>query len=411
MVLKIWFGAVLTASIGIVACNSGDREFDARGIQANYAQVMVSFDGASVTSLRISSFYPWEVEFENPADASWLDVSATRGDGTKIIGLTGEPNPRRRRSTALVFSNEYSSCRVVVIQHAPEDYEPGTVIYAENFGTQLVEERTPVDEFTLWGGYGTGYSVSNYTATGGWIQSGIPLSDDYDNQPHEILSGGNNLQLEPGGRIDIPRLGKGTATKAILTLYAAAWDGGYLPMETGALDIEGNTSTADETFTRLPLNIDNSAGWQKIEVEFAFEPSSTNFYLRIGNNGSRTLYIDDITLESGGRGTQVIGEPTPAVMTGSATDVETESAVISGSYTVPDGVTVTSAGFEWKAQDSDEDFVEVEIAGTRPGEGYTYTLTQLTPGTTYSYRAYTVHGNDLKTLGDLYTFTTATGEE
>ncbi|MCC8035188.1 MAG: hypothetical protein LIO77_04540, partial [Rikenellaceae bacterium] len=94
-----------------------------------------------------------------------------------------------------------------------------------------------------------------------------------------------------------------------------------------------------------------------------------------------------------------------------ADDIELYSAVISGIYTVPDGVTVTGAGFEWKAHDSDDDYTEVDIAGTQPGELFTYTLTQLTAGTTYSYRAYTVHGNDLKTLGDVYTFTTATEEE
>ena len=92
----------------------------------------------------------------------------------------------------------------------------------------------------------------------------------------------------------------------------------------------------------------------------------------------------------------------PTVLTNTPSFIGQTSATLSATVTNPDNVTVTAKGFEWKTATGS---TYTQIAGTGTGNTFTANLTNLTPNTSYTYKAFiTFDGNTV--YGNEVTFTT-----
>ncbi len=92
----------------------------------------------------------------------------------------------------------------------------------------------------------------------------------------------------------------------------------------------------------------------------------------------------------------------PTVATNAATAIETTSATLHATITNPDNVTISAKGFEWKTTTGG---TFTQIAGTGSGNGFTANLTNLTPNTGYTYKAFITY-NGTTVYGSEMTFTT-----
>ena len=92
----------------------------------------------------------------------------------------------------------------------------------------------------------------------------------------------------------------------------------------------------------------------------------------------------------------------PTVATNAATSIATTSATLHATITNPDNVTISAKGFEWKTTTGG---TFTQIAGTGSGNGFTANLTNLTPNTGYTYKAFITY-NGTTVYGSEMTFTT-----
>ena len=107
--------------------------------------------------------------------------------------------------------------------------------------------------------------------------------------------------------------------------------------------------------------------------------------------------IQNLTVTASG---SVVSNPT--VATNAATAIAQTSATLNGTITNPDNVTLTAKGFEWKATTGGT-YTQVTATGTT--SGYSYNLTNLTPNTNYTYKAFITY-NGTTVYGEEMTFTT-----
>jgi len=92
----------------------------------------------------------------------------------------------------------------------------------------------------------------------------------------------------------------------------------------------------------------------------------------------------------------------PTVATNAAENITPTSATLNATITNPDNVIVTAKGFEWKATNGG---TYTSVAGTGTGNTFTANLTNLTPNTSYTYKAFiTFNGTTVE--GSEMTFTT-----
>ncbi len=92
----------------------------------------------------------------------------------------------------------------------------------------------------------------------------------------------------------------------------------------------------------------------------------------------------------------------PTVATNAANPVAQTTATLHATITNPDNVTISAKGFEWKATAGGS---YTQIAGTGTGNGFTANLTNLTPSTGYTYKAFITY-NGTTVYGSEMTFTT-----
>jgi len=110
--------------------------------------------------------------------------------------------------------------------------------------------------------------------------------------------------------------------------------------------------------------------------------------------------IDDVTVYNGTGSGPVITDPT--VATNEAESIAQTTATLKATITNPDGVTITAKGFQWKATNGG---TYTSVAGTGTGNTFTANLTNLTPNTSYTYKAFiTFNGTTVE--GSEMTFTT-----
>ena len=119
--------------------------------------------------------------------------------------------------------------------------------------------------------------------------------------------------------------------------------------------------------------------------------------LSVGTQPPATITNLSVTTDGSG---PAITDPT--VATNAATAIETTSATLHATITNPDNVTISAKGFEWKTTTGG---TFTQIAGTGSGNGFTANLTNLTPNTGYTYKAFITY-NGTTVYGSEMTFTT-----
>jgi len=132
-------------------------------------------------------------------------------------------------------------------------------------------------------------------------------------------------------------------------------------------------------------------------------PSTTRIAFRYTRPTSTSLsswYVDDIVVEYVGGSGPVVTDPT--VATNAAESIMQTTATLKATITNPDNVTITAKGFQWKTTTGG---TYTQIAGTGTGNTFTANLTNLTPNTSYTYKAFiTFNGTTVE--GSEMTFTT-----
>src|SRR5690606_5452891 len=99
----------------------------------------------------------------------------------------------------------------------------------------------------------------------------------------------------------------------------------------------------------------------------------------------------------------------PTVTTGSAADITTTSATLGGNATDNGGAEITARGIEYSTTEGFTEGSGTEVAADEAGTGeFTVSVTGLTAGTTYYYRAYATNGEGTS-YGDEVSFTTEAG--
>src|SRR5690606_21085627 len=97
----------------------------------------------------------------------------------------------------------------------------------------------------------------------------------------------------------------------------------------------------------------------------------------------------------------------PTVTTGSAADITTTSATLGGEITADGGAEITARGIEYSTTEGFTEGTGTEVAADEAGTGeFTVSVTGLTAGTTYYYRAYATNGEGTS-YGDEVSFTTS----
>jgi hypothetical protein len=116
-------------------------------------------------------------------------------------------------------------------------------------------------------------------------------------------------------------------------------------------------------------------------------------------NGT-TVYGNEVTFTTAGGSGPVITDPT--VATNAAENIAQTTATLKATITNPDNVTITAKGFQWKATNGG---TYTSVTGTGTGNTFTANLTNLTPNTSYTYKAFiTFNGTTVE--GSEMTFTT-----
>ena len=188
-------------------------------------------------------------------------------------------------------------------------------------------------------------------------------------------------------------------TATTITTYTVTYDANSTTA-TGTAPTDSNSYTSGATVTvatgdgTLVNTGYTFGGWSLTTTGAAI----TSFTI----TGNTTLYAvwtatTTTTLTTGG--SQLL----LTVQTSNATNPTTNSATLDGSIATNIGGTVDSYGFYWGTGASPTTQVQV---GTDNHTGpFTYALTGLTPGTTYSFEAYASNSQGL-TTGTVLTFTT-----
>ena len=121
------------------------------------------------------------------------------------------------------------------------------------------------------------------------------------------------------------------------------------------------------------------------------------------NDGSVTYNppatITNLSVTASGSGPVVTN---PTVATNAATSVAQTTATLNATITNPDNVTISAKGFEWKATTGG---TYTQVTGTGTGNTFTANLTNLTPNTSYTYKAFITY-NGTTVYGSQMTFTT-----
>jgi len=123
------------------------------------------------------------------------------------------------------------------------------------------------------------------------------------------------------------------------------------------------------------------------------EPDTTYIFKAFVTYNDNTIYGSEVSFKT---------KRVPNVTTNAASQIGEVSAMLSGNITNHDNIAITSKGFQWKAS-SATNFIIVPVTENE----LTYNLTELTPGTNYSYFSYIVYAGGT-IYGDTVDFVTKT---
>ena len=169
------------------------------------------------------------------------------------------------------------------------------------------------------------------------------------------------------------------------------------------------TPGGSETSWNLQYKAATSSDWgttipcTQPSYSFSSLAANTQYVFRVQadcGDGDVSAWSSEQTFTTAGGSGPVVTDPT--VATNAAENIEQTTATLKATITNPDNVTITAKGFQWKATTGG---TYTSVAGTGTGNTFTANLTNLTPNTSYTYKAFiTFDGNTV--YGNEVTFTT-----
>ena len=197
-------------------------------------------------------------------------------------------------------------------------------------------------------------------------------------------------------------------TFVLVDNYGDGWNGGSLTIKQNGIVVTtitayshggGNIQSHDTLTVNLCNNLSTSLEWAigSFDDEAGFTligPDGTQIYTYSDMSGYTTYTF---TTDCGG---PAITNPT--VATNAANPVAQTTATLHATITNPDEVTISAKGFEWKATTGG---TYTQVAGTGTDNTFTAALSNLTPNTNYTFKAFITY-NGQTVYGDEMTFTT-----
>ena len=196
-----------------------------------------------------------------------------------------------------------------------------------------------------------------------------------------------------------------TYTFNLMDSFGDGWNGGSIDVQQNGVTMANITLASGSSGTGTATLCDNmstalvwNTGSYDSEVSFTVvgPDGSTVFTSSSISSGTLTTFTSDCSGAGPGPGND------PTVATNAATGVTQTAATLHGTITNPDNVTITAKGFEWKTTTGGS---YTQVAGTGTGNTFTATLNNLTPNTSYTYKAYITFGGQTA-YGAEQTFTT-----
>ena len=169
------------------------------------------------------------------------------------------------------------------------------------------------------------------------------------------------------------------------------------------------TPGGSETSWNLQYKAATSSDWgttipcTQPSYSFSSLAANTQYVFRVQadcGDGDVSAWSSEQTFTTAGGSGPVVTDPT--VATNAAENIAQTAATLKATITNPDNVTITAKGFQWKATNGG---TYTSVTGTGTGNTFTANLTNLTPNTSYTYKAFiTFNGTTVE--GSEMTFTT-----
>lgn len=275
-------------------------------IEINTPSVIVSRRGVDQNGnyayIRVSSNVYWQAFYPEEAH-EWLTLSALGGDpGTLTVTMEFSPNEEQTERSTIVRLETLSglSREVTVVQRGT-----GDVIVLMNDGfAGTYTEGTDIVDYIPYGLEGLDYQAIRYEGTAASISMENPSFG------YEGASGGNNILLK--------------GTDAVLCMTGVdALRSQHFDFNFGVCcdetfreeDLALEISCDREAWAVVPYTISQSAeqaetenvtGWQMAVASFTIEKAVSDLYFRLRVVGEKDFRIDDLCVNEGLEGSQVI---------------------------------------------------------------------------------------------------------
>jgi hypothetical protein len=326
------------------------------------APTSLDFTAAAETkSFNITSTKTWTVT----SSETWCTVSPDNGSNNATISVTVVANTGAQRTATITVVADTETKTVAVTQAE----NAANIIWRENAGNAATASPWPsVGDYTGWQKEGAGAANVTYATEGpaASVRNSAPSSG------YAGASGDCNVMMAAAGNSsflinDINPMGATTLTLSF---------GSNETNET----LQFFYSTNGTNWTEVGYS-KTSTTWDLVSLSFAIPAGSDRLYLKY--TAAATTYatrVDDMKLVAGGT---VTTPPNPTVTTTDATGIGETTATVGGSY-IAGSDAITETGVEYKTG--------AGAYTAQPAQGtatpFTVSLTGLTSGTEYTFRAY-----------------------
>ena len=158
-------------------------------------------------------------------------------------------------------------------------------------------------------------------------------------------------------------------------------------------------TAASDSWVRISGYNQSTSGYMMDSLDLPTPSATYQISFVASNSYGHGVALDDVQVyDDDGAGPWI--PTTPTVVTDPATNVTQTTATMNGTVTNPDNVSVTPMGFEWK-----ESSAIAYTVVTVTGSALTHSLSNLTAGTQYTYKAFITY-NGMTYYGNEVTFTT-----
>ena len=255
------------------------------------------------------------------------------------------------------------------------------------------------------------YAGTTYDSPGPTPACWTTYSDNTSYAPPHVISGGSYFYSASGNSLVFTSSSSGAHAYAALptfeqplnTLTLNFWrameNTSYGELFVGYVTDLANIASSFVTVAAIP-SVESPGDTISVDFTGADIPAAGNIcFYWYKESTYYSCFVDNVNVTSAGGG-PVVNNPT--VATNAANPVAQTTATLHATITNPDNVTISAKGFEWKATAGGS---YTQIAGTGTGNGFTANLTNLTPSTGYTYKAF-ITFNGTTVYGSEMTFTT-----